>query len=64
MNIFLRNVFIRDLPAGNYEINLFLKYIIIRNSSSEDPNLSDLNQLYKIDNSRFLRPIILKLILI
>ena len=43
MNIPLKNIFIRDSSTGNYKINLFLKYIIIKNFLLKNLNLSDLN---------------------
>ena len=45
-------------------MNLFLKYAVTRNFLLKNLNLLSLNQLYKTDNNRFLKFIILKSILI
>ena len=45
-------------------MNLFLKYTIIKNFLLKNLNLLSLNQLYKINNNKFLKFIILKPILI
>ena len=51
--------FQKDLPTGDYRINLFLKYIITGNSPLRDLSSSDLNQLYKINKKRSLRSILI-----